>query len=314
MTGRPVVAPPLAPARQVPVASPLLPPVLATAPPVDRWHYWRLFCAFGLLLAATGFVLWQGLAAGWDAGIAGFWAAVAAGVWCAGFGWAHRDYSAALRADQIARGAQAQTLAAELAEWQASLETERAVLREWSAHEHGPRRPAPAEPGPTLHPSPQEQQAAAVLARLEELTARVEALQPAPLPAAPERTRVAVEPSEQVTQHLDDPGLALLREAYFDGPAWVLMETAWKGDPITHEAMAEGGAPYMTSGQWKDLTALFGAAGVLRKAGQTRPWQLDPRYKVATEAACHAAVLDQLLAARVMAQTITDAGRAGQRA
>lgn len=300
MNGRPIIAPPIAPARQVPVAPPPLPPVLAALVPVDRWRYWRLFCGFGLLLAGAGF----GAGFGWSAGAPPWFvlavAAMLAGPCAAGLGWTHRAYSADLHAERTLRVAQAQAYAAQLAEWQASLDAERAALTRWSEYEHGhpPSAPKP-EPTHVTNVAAQEAQAQAARAALvADLTPAIVAAVVAQLqPPAETRARVTppAAPEDQTTQQLDDPAL-LLRTAYTNGPTYRLIATAWRNEPITIRAMVTSGG-WLTDDDWRKLTDLLEGQGILirKSASPTAGFALAAAYRLPTEAACHAAVIARLV-------------------
>lgn len=290
MNGRPIIAAPPAPVVDVPLPAPAL---HLGAARVDWRDSWGALTGWALALLAGGALTGYGwAAASWPVvGIGAAAVALAAFRFTLTGMQARSDW----RHEQERRAQEAEFRAVQIAAYADAYAAQVAASAAHSAR-YGKAPRDDADPPPVVNPAAALERALAPLsARLDALTAQLSELQ-----TAPQETRARVEPpaDDQATRQLADDRAARdrLAGAYWNGPAHVLLSAAWAGKPITHEAMAEGSAPYMTSPQWKALTGILGDAGVLTKTGQTRPWHLAAAYRAATESAAHAAVIDRLVA------------------
>jgi hypothetical protein len=313
--GRPAYTPPTAPPVEVPTVAPALqtlPHVPVPFPVVDWEGHWHtLAVAWGCLLA--------GGAAAWFVVTVWAWAPVPVGVgaaantalWLLRLYAEKRAFSLALQERTTAQDQEHARQAAERRLWDTQIVAVRdgyAVQQQVAldfARKHYAVGKAKddkddeSDSPPTLHPSAQEQQAAALLQRLEDLTARVEALQPAPPPAAPERARVATEPTEQVTQQLD-PARDLLAAAYHNGPTWKLVERAARHDPIAAAALTTGPVRLMTDPAWRQATKALRRAGVFVQPAANQGLQLAADLDGLDVTDLHQTALDWLVAAGVV--------------
>lgn len=291
--GRPAFQPPDQPGVDLPAVPPSLHADAGTLGAGDRLRYWIAFAGLLLGAAGLGWRTWHGLADdGWPVADTLFLVGAVELALLLGVTW----FGLPLIAD-VGR------IVYQRREWTARLTAfgEGAKIQRETATAYA-RRWYGADPQ-TQYVAVNDSQVREELAGLQRAIAQLQAQQaavtvPAP-PAGPQHARVEAPPLDAAdTRPMTDPR-ALLGTAYRHGPTRVLIAHAWANRAITHEAMAEGTAPYMQSAEWKDVTALLGEVGILVKTGKTRPWQLAPAYRQATETETHRAVLAALWTAQI---------------
>lgn len=287
----PAFQPPDQPGVDLPAAPPALQQDTGTAPGGERLRAWAACAGLGLGAVALAWRVGHGLVDdGWPLADTLVWAGAGECLLGIGLLW----FGLALVQD-LWRLIYTRRL------WRAQLDIliQGAATQRKSTEDYGRRWYAaqPKDPAPVVV---NDQRTRETLARQEAAIARLEAqlsaAQRAPEPGAARVETIPNPIPDAETRPMVD-ARALLGGAYRNGPAWKLVQTAYRQAPITNGALVDGG--WMSDDAWRALTRLLAAHGILTRKGKgpTAPYGLAPPYAgAADEAACHMAVLARLWA------------------